>query len=351
MERGAQQKDRSMRSLAHRVSATRGNATVGLDYNRAGDRYRAYADGDADKLYDFDGQYAYGDREIWRIVGSTLNALRAKGVRELSVLDLGCSPGTWLRRIVDRAGQLGFTRITARGVDLAEAQIGRARALSQNLARRAPVSLRFETGDIRARMPEADRSVDICLCLYGVLNHRRAEDLPAVFGEVARIAKGKLLAIVRAIGSTPTIYVDRVKAAKTYYQDNVHGRLEVEFLDGSRTSFPSRLFSASEIRALVTPTLEIEELSGLDLFHGRFAIDPDWNPAEAAPNANFIHAMRRLESCFRRDPTFIDHATHLVLIARPKWSRRPEGSSRCCGAWPSFDSSMSPESRLSHKRR
>jgi hypothetical protein len=67
-----------MRSLAHRVSATRGNATVGLDYDRAGDRYRAYADGDADKLYDFDGQYAYGDREIWRIVGSTLNALRAK---------------------------------------------------------------------------------------------------------------------------------------------------------------------------------------------------------------------------------------------------------------------------------
>ena len=135
-----------------------------------------------------------------------------------------------------------------------------ARALSQNLARRAAVSLRFETGDIRARMPEADRSVDICLCLYGVLNHLPAEDLPAVFGEVARIAKGKLLATVRAIGSTPTIYVDRVKAAKTYYQDNVHGRLEVEFLDGSRTSVPSRLFSASEIRALVTPTLEIEEL-------------------------------------------------------------------------------------------
>ena len=84
MEREAQQKDCSMRSLAHRVSATR---NVGLDYDRAGDRYRAYADGDADKLYDFDGQYAYGDREIWRIAGSTLNALRAKGARELSVLD------------------------------------------------------------------------------------------------------------------------------------------------------------------------------------------------------------------------------------------------------------------------
>jgi hypothetical protein len=59
-----------MRSLAHRVSAARGNANVGLDYDRAGDRYRTYADGDADTLYDFDGQYATGEGEIWRIVGS-----------------------------------------------------------------------------------------------------------------------------------------------------------------------------------------------------------------------------------------------------------------------------------------
>ena len=52
-------------------------------------------------------------------------------------------------------------------------------------------------------MPEADRSVDICLCLYGVLNHLPPDDLPAVFGEVARITKGKFIATARAIGSTP----------------------------------------------------------------------------------------------------------------------------------------------------
>jgi SAM-dependent methyltransferase len=308
-----------VRPLVRHVSAAQG-AAVGLDYDRAGERYRAYADGDVDKLYEFDGQYAYGDREIWRILESSLNRLRARGRRELSLLDLGCGPGTWIRRIVDWAGKMGFTRITARGVDLAETQVRRARVLSQDLASRAGVTLRFEVGDIREPMPEPDGSVDICLCLYGVLNHLPAEGLSTVFREVVRVTRGKFVATVRAIGSTPTIYVDGVKAAKAYHQDNVHGRLEVEFQNGSQTSFPSHLFSASEIKGLAAPALEIEELSGLDLFHNRFATDPDWNPTEATPDANFIHALRVLEHRFRRNPTFIDHATHLLLIARPKRS-------------------------------
>jgi SAM-dependent methyltransferase len=306
-----------VRSVARHVSAPP-DCNVGLDYDRAGERYRAYADGDPDKLYEFDGQYAYGDQEIWRILGNTLNKLRARGRRDLSVLDLGCGPGTWIRRIVDWAAKMGFTRITARGVDLAEAQVRRARLLSQDLARHPGVSLRFETGDIRRRMPEADRSIDICLCLYGVLNHLPANELPLVFGEVARVTRGKFVATVRAIGSTPTIYVDGVKAAKAYHQDHVNGELKVEFQNGAQTSFPSHLFSAAEVRALAAPALEIEELSGLDLFHARFATDPDWNPAEATPDANFSHALRVLEHRFRRNPTFVDHATHLLLIGRQK---------------------------------
>jgi SAM-dependent methyltransferase len=308
-----------VRSVARHVSAPP-DCNVGLDYDRAGERYRAYADGDADKLYEFDGQYAYGDQEIWRILGNTLNKLRARGRRELSVLDLGCGPGTWIRRIVNWAAKMGFTRITARGVDLAEAQVRRARLLSQDLARHPGVSLRFETGDIRRRMSETDGSTDICLCLYGVLNHLSANELPLVFGEVARVTRGKFVATVRAIGSTPTIYVDGVKAAKAYHQDNVNGQLQVEFQNGRQNSFPSHLFSAAEVRALAAPALEIEELSGLDLFHARFATDPDWNPAEATPDANFIHALRVLEHRFRRNPTFVDHATHLLLIGRPKRS-------------------------------
>jgi SAM-dependent methyltransferase len=209
-----------------------------VDYDRAGERYRAYADGDVEKLYEFDGQFAYGDREIWRILGNTLNRLRARGRRDLSLLDLGCGPGTWLRRTVDWAAKMCFTRINARGVDVAEAQVRRARLLSQDVARHPGVSLRFEVGDVRRRKPEPDCSVDICICLYGVLNHLPADDLPTIFGEVARVTRGKFVATIRAIGSTHTVYVDGVKAAKAYHQDNVHGRLQVEFQNGAQTSFP-----------------------------------------------------------------------------------------------------------------
>jgi hypothetical protein len=122
---------------ARRISVVERHANVGLDYDRAGERYRAYADGDLDKLYDFDGQYGYGDREIWNTIVSALH---------------------------------------------------------------------------------------------------------------------------------------------------------------------------------------VDDLSGLDLFHCRFASDPQWNPAEAAPTPNFLDTLRALESRFRHNPSFIDHATHLLMVAHPQRS-------------------------------
>jgi SAM-dependent methyltransferase len=307
---------------AIRQPTTRVNqsANVGTDYDWAGERYRAYADGDLSKLYDFDGQYGFSDREVWALIGQTLHELRVKSVRELSVLDLGCGPGTWLRRIVDRARDMGFTRITARGIDLAETQVRRARLLACSLSSSCDVSLRFEVGDVRARLPETDESVDLCLCLYGVLNHLPADDLPDLFREVARVTKGRFIATVRAVGSMPTIYVDSVKAAKTYLQDNSCSKLDVEFQDGTQISFPSHLLTATEIRAIAEPALAIDDMYGLDLFHGRFALDPQWNPEEAQPTTGFLHVLRDLESRYSRDPSFIDHATHVLMVAhaRPK---------------------------------
>ena len=308
-----------MKPLARSVPANLDRHTnVGADYDRAGERYRAYADGDLDNLYNFDSKYGFGDREVWGMIGYAMHQLRLKGVRELSIVDLGCGPGTWLRRIIDRARLMGFTNITARGIDLADAQVRRARILSRSLASHFDVNLSFEVGDIRSRMPELDGSVDICLCLYGVLNHLPAEDLPALFQEIARVTKGQFFSTVRAIGSTPTVYVDDVKAARVYNQDNIRGRLDVEFHDGSHTSFASHLFSAAELQALATPALVVDDLSGLDLFHGRFANDPRWNPAEAAPDVDFLQALRALEGRFSHDPVFIDHATHLLMVAHAR---------------------------------
>lgn len=299
----------------HSLQSTHRTRAVGAAYDQAGERYRAYADGDLINLYDFSGQYGFGDHETWGVILQTLHDLRSKGVRHLSVIDLGCGPGTWLRRIIDRARMMGFTSIRARGVDLAEAQVRRARMLARNHSSQSDVHLRFEVGDIRANMPEANDSVDLCLCLYGVLNHLPAEDVPALFREVSRVTSGNFIATMRAIGSVPTIYVESTRSAKTYSQDNARGQLDVEFHDGTRTSFPSHLFSAAEIRAMATQFLHIDDLRGLDLFHGRFAKDPHWNPAEASLDASLLQALRNLERRFDHDPLFIDHATHLLMVS------------------------------------
>src|SRR6201985_250105 len=96
-------------------------------YNRAGDHYAAYADGDPTQPFAFDGMHAYADRCVWALLDLKLAELRASGAIAVSFLDAGCGPGTWLRRLVIRARALGFTSITARGFDIAEAQIRRAR--------------------------------------------------------------------------------------------------------------------------------------------------------------------------------------------------------------------------------
>jgi SAM-dependent methyltransferase len=107
-------------------------ANVAAAYNQAGGDYVAYADGDPTHLFEFDGLHAYADRRVWTLVDTKLTDLRASGARSIRILDAGCGPGTWLRRLVTRAHALGFTNITARGFDVARAQIQRARLLARD---------------------------------------------------------------------------------------------------------------------------------------------------------------------------------------------------------------------------
>ncbi len=302
---------------------TRCDRAIATAYNQAGDSYISYADGDPKALYAFSGQYAYGDGRIWELLFSKLCALRATGRRSLRILDLGCGPGTWLRRLVTRARAIGFEDIAARGFDIADAQVARARTLSADLAGLAGVTLSFEVGDILAPLGEADASVDIALCLCGVLNHLPAAEISNVLSEVGRVTSGLFVTSVRAAGSTPTLYVDAIEHARRFRQDNAHDRLEVELDDGRSLSLPSHLFGAAELRMLVAPHLAVEDVMGIDLFHGRFADDPRWN-APACADRRFVRELDRLEKSYCRDAGFIDHATHLLLVA----TRRPATAAR-----------------------
>ena len=296
-------------------------AQIAAAYNEAGYRYGKYADGGGRTLFTFDGRHSYGDRKSWEAIEHKLLGLRARGLRRLRVLDIGCGPGTWLRRVVVRARQIGFEEIIARGVDIAEAQFHRARLLSRGLCELDGVQLTYGYGDLRGEIdaPQAD----ICLCLYGVLNHVPVADLPDAMRRLTALTAGYFVTTVRAVGSQPTVYVDEVSAALRFNQDNLINRLDVEFANGRRASFQSHLFSRAELERLAAPGFEVEEIRGLDLFHGRFAKDPRWNPKSAAPLGRLSQELGRLEERYCRDPGFVDHAAHLLMVARHKAMVRP----------------------------
>jgi SAM-dependent methyltransferase len=163
------------------------SAIVAAAYNQSGADYLAYADGDPTHLFEFRGPHAYADRRIWALLEAKLTDLRAAGATSIAVLDAGCGPGTWLRRIVARARALGFKNITARGFDVARGQIQRARLLARNLSGIPGINITFDVADLIGELPEADASIDLTLCLYSVLSHLPVASLPKVFrGDRAR---------------------------------------------------------------------------------------------------------------------------------------------------------------------
>jgi SAM-dependent methyltransferase len=294
-------------------------ANVAAAYNQAGGDYVAYADGDPTHLFAFNGLHAYADRRIWTVLEAKLTDLRATGASSISILDAGCGPGTWLRRLVTRAHVLGFTTIIARGFDVARVQIQRARLLARDLCGTSGVNLTFDVADLTGELPEADASVDLTLCLYSVLSHLPVASLPKISAEVARVTSGHFITTVRPVGSTPTIFVDSIEKARHFKHDNSRDQCEVAFCDGRHIVLSLHLFAASELRSCFTDHFDIEDLRGLDLFHSRFAPDRRWNPLSLAVDYQLYDELKRLEETYATSSGFMERATHLLLVAR----RRP----------------------------
>ncbi len=183
------------------------NDNVAAIYNEAGAEYAAYADGDPENLFVFNWLHAYADRYVWAVLDAKLSSLRASGASSVSLLDAGCGPGTWLRRLVIRARELGFTAIRARGFDIAEAQIDRVCFQAADLASLPGVNLSFDVADLGAPLPEAAASVDLALCLYSVLSHLPRHALVGFAAEIGRVTSGSFIITVRPIGSVPTLSV------------------------------------------------------------------------------------------------------------------------------------------------
>jgi SAM-dependent methyltransferase len=297
-------------------------------YNQAGDDYVSYADGDPLQPFAFDGMHAYADRRVWAVLETKLADLRASGARSVRFLDAGCGPGTWVRRLVIRAHALGFSSITARGFDIAQAQIQRARLAAGNLSSLPGVNLTFEVADLTDRLPEPDSSVDITLCLYSALSHLPVEKLTDISAEIARVTSGHFITTVRPIGSTPTAFVESVENVRRLKHDHVRDRCEIDLTDGRHMAFGFHLFTAVELRSHFARNFDIEDLRGLDLFHGRFMPDARWNPVSQAGDSHLADELDRLERAYATSTEFMDRATHLLLVARSRRAVTPESSSK-----------------------
>ena len=306
----------SLFKLAKDDSITEDTATA---YDQAADGYLAYADGDPHRLFAFEGHHAYADRHVWSELDTKLRDLRATGATSISILDAGCGPGTWLRRLVTRAHLLGFSTITARGFDVAQVQVRAARRNASDIAQLDGVNLSFDVADLEETLPEADGSVDITLCLYSVLSHLPVAKLPRVATEIARVTKGHFVTTVRSTGSPPTAFVDSIEAARRFEMDHHLDRCEVEFHDGRRMVLRFHLFTADELRRCFVEHFEIEDLCGLDIFHGRFSPDARWHPATIGADPQFLNLLAQLEARWMHNPSFMARATHLMLVGR----RRP----------------------------
>jgi SAM-dependent methyltransferase len=294
-------------------------------YNQAGDDYVTYADGDPSQPFGFDGLHAYADRCVWAALETKLADLRATGASSVRFLDAGCGPGTWLRRLVLRARALGFSSITGRGFDIAQAQIRRARLAARNLSDLPGVNLTFDVADIADRLPESDASVDLTLCLYSALSHLPVASLKDISMEIARVTSGHFIATVRPVGSTPTAFVDLVENVRRLKQDHLMDRCEIDLSDGRRLAFGFHLFTAVELRNHFSGCFDIEDLRGLDLFHCRFTPDSRWNPVPSLGDRPLADELERLEKACATRPEFMDRAAHLLLVAR---GRRAAASKR-----------------------
>lgn len=302
----------------NRVVPAPASRAAGLAYSQSGDHYLSYADGDPVRLFDFTGHFAYADTQLWAAMVSRLRFLLADGREEIRILDAGCGPGTWLRRLVTEAHRMGFKRIEATGFDIAEVQIARACELTQDIGRLPGVSLTLDTRDVTEPLSEPDRHYDLTLSLYCVLNHLPRARLAAAVDELARVTRGLFITTVRTVGSIPTAFVDSLDHTRAFLLDNDRDRFEVELVDGQHLSFTAHLFSAGELRQVMERRFTIEHLRGLDLFHSRFSPDPRWNPDELPDGERLGEELAHLEEHFATHPAFINRATHLLLIGRPR---------------------------------
>ncbi|MGO4686177.1 class I SAM-dependent methyltransferase [Hyphomicrobium sp. 2TAF46] len=296
-------------------------------YNYVGNDYGSFADGDGDKLNPEPAtahRFAHADTIVWRAVRSALDELRKSGASEVRVLDAGCGPGIWTRRIAHYANHIGLVA-TVVGFDISTTQLEIARKEAErclaHFSSEPKPTLEFQERDLSNPLPWAARSFQLVLCNYTVLNHLTEHSVPAVISELCRVSAGQVIATLRAVGSAASACIIGMEHVREYRHDPARGHLALTLDDGSQHRLPMKMYSAQALEAMFLPHADIVDLRAIDLFVNRFAADENWTSCllDRLPDRpSFVEKLKEMEEGLCRLPGWIDHGTHVLIVAKSK---------------------------------
>jgi SAM-dependent methyltransferase len=304
-------------------------------YDHAGDAYLRYADGEEpDDPATTAVRSVHADTIVWQAICGAIDALCKDGVSSLRVLDAGCGPGTWLRRIALHAHRRGLG-VQAVGFDISTGQLDIARRRADSLFARIAASnrprLEFLEHDLLDELPWSKGEFHLVLCNFAVLNHLPRTALPTAIAELCRVASHRVVATLRALASPPTACIVGTEQVRELHEDRGRGQLALVLEDGSRHVLTFNHYSAETLAALFAPHAAIVDLRAIDLFVSRFAPGANWTEVlvnRLAGRQQVIERLKELEEPLCRLPGWVDHGTHVLLVARPL---RDDGPVIDCG--------------------
>jgi SAM-dependent methyltransferase len=304
-------------------------AQVARAYDHVGSDYGDYADGEGtERALEAEPKYAHADAQVWVSIRTAIDDVKASGALCIRILDAGSGPGLWTMKMADYAGRLGLA-VEAIGCDISKVQLAIAQEKADEVcghnSGRAAMAVRFMVQDLRCPLPWCDGHFDLVVSNFAVLNHLRSDELPSAVAELCRVARRRVISTFRALGSPPTACIVGLEDVASYRLDLDREELSLVLRDGSRHVMPFNLYSAAQIRRLFESRSKIIDLRAINLFNTRFAADDNWNESRlthSRARRTLLANLKEMEEPLCRLPGWIDHGTHVLVIAEPNATER-----------------------------